>query len=428
MALLERFSKESLNRREKEAFSELADTLVFETPQHFKLSRKNVPELSRLLQEAFRKQDELHEEAVREYVADLQGSTIAKNRKALSIEIPEISSTREELEIVEEKKLDERSFTEQVLDAARMYIVDHGRQYWQSQGYDVWGFTPKLAAARTKKYIRPYERDGKNCFGVVQGLGGIFNQMGLAFEMGITADHPFAVVQVEGITYLASLFGMKEAKGTFEQRDGYKMYTPAPEDKIPYKLMTVWNFDEALVYELLENFEVLRQMSLGNEVETMPGSEESGMRLTEQYRGALQAASWRDIQSKVTPRLATYFRTHQDEWAGELERVSLQREINHFFEEVMDAGQAMTSMEALPLNDFYRKFLPVAKQHRLAIRNFILSDVECGPDTPSDVVLFARGARDVLNAIQIPALRAEVTKGFLRPFDEKDEPLTERPE
>jgi len=410
------------------AFSELADTLIFETPAHFKLTSKSVPKLSRYVQESFRVQDESHERARNEFFQDLMMNALQNDlqglRTAVGEDTPNTPQLKKREESQVEKKIDGRSVTEKVLTAIQHYISSHGREYWQSQGYGAWGFTPKLAAMRTKDYERPYEKDGKNCFGVVQGLGAFLSKMGLPFEMGITADHPFVVVEVEGKTYLASLFGVHEAKGNFETRDGYKMYVPSPEDKLPYKLMTVWNFDEALVYELLENFEVLRQMSLGNEVESLPGTEESGMKLAEQHRGVLQGASWRAIQEKVTPHLAAYFREHQAEWGPEVDRINMARHINHSFVEIMKAGQSATSLKEASPETFRKEFLPIAKAHGQSIVNFIVSDVECDSEVPADVVLFSQSVKDMLAAIPIAELRVAVTRGFLRPFAEKTEALT----
>jgi len=421
MAPLDLLRNESLNRKEQAAFSELADTLIFETPAHFRLTRKSVPELSRHVQESFKKQDELHEIERNEFIEGEMMRARNQMRDNLEEIMPKAARDIKRDNLPVEKKIDERSVTEKVLTAVELYIIGHGREYWQSQGYGAWGFTPKLAAIRTKDYERPYEKDGKNCFGVVQGLGAFLSNMGLSFEMGITADHPFAVVEIEGKTYLASLFGVHEAKGTFETRDGYKMYAPSPEDKLPYKLMTVWNFDEALVYELLENFEVLRQMSLGNEVESLPGTEESGMKLAEQHRGVLQGASWRAVQEKVTPRLAAYFREHQAEWEPEVERINMARHINHSFVEIMKAGQSATSLKDASPETFREEFLPIAKDHGQSIVNFIVSDVECDSEVPTDVVLFAQSVKDMLAAIPIAELRVELTRGFLRPFVEKAE-------
>lgn len=427
MVPLDLLRNESLNRKEQAAFSELADTLIFETPAHFKLTRKSVPELSRYVQESFRVQDESHEQARNEFINDLMMRSLRKARNAIGIDTHERVPDEGEKKgtVQKEEKIDGGSVTEKVLSAVELYIISHGKEYWQSQGYGAWGFTPKLAAMRTKDYERPYEKDGKNCFGVVQGLGAFLSNMGLPFEMGITADHPFVVVEIEGKAYLASLFGVHEAKGTFERRDGYKMYIPSPEDKLPYKLMTVWNFDEALVYELLENFEVLRQMSLGNEVESLPGTEESGMKLAEQHRGVLQGASWRAIQEKVTPRLATYFREHQAEWGPEVERINMARYIKHSFVEIMKVGQSATSLKDASLETFRKEFLPIAKTHGQAVVNFIVSDVEFDSEVPTDVVLFAQNVKDMLAAIPIAELRVEITRGFLRPFVEKTETLTE---
>lgn len=417
MATLDLFRRESLTAREQQAFKTLADTLIFETPTDLALSKKNISALSRLVQESFRKQDELHEQAKHEFFQDLITRALSDARKVIGQDPPEAPQNNENGGVEEEKKIDERSFTEKVLGAAQMYTVSHGSQYWQTQGYGAWGFTPKIAGIRTKDFDRPYERDGKNCFGVVQGLGALFNKMGLECEMGITVDHPFAIVQVEGKTYLASLYGVHEAKGTFEMREGYKMYKPSPEDNIPYTLMTVWNFDEALVYELLENFEVLRQMSLGNKIENLPGTEESGMKIAEQYKNVLQAASWRDMQKKLVPRLAEYFRDEQSAWAIEQERRRLLLEVNRLSLHVMTSAQSAMSMRNETLDLLKEKFLPQAKFHSKAIAEFISSGVEFDASVvPEDVVLFFKKAKEELSAIESDELRDTVTQKVLRPF------------
>jgi hypothetical protein len=243
--------------------------------------------------------------------------------------------------------------------------------------------------------------------------------------MGITADHPFAIVDIEGKTYLASLYGIHEAKGTFEPHGGYKTYTPSPEDKIPYKLMTVWNFDEALVYELLENLEVLRQISLGNEIENLPRTLESGKQIAEQYKDQLQATSWRDIQNKVLPELSEYFRDTDNTWKLEVDRVGVERWTNELFKQVMEAGQSATTLKDLPFDEFKKQFLPIAKEHKKTVADLMTSDTEPPSETPLDVVNFAKRAREAISAIDIPELRDEVTRGFLRPFVEKQESLTE---
>jgi hypothetical protein len=189
MAPLEFWRKESLNKQEQVAFSDVADALIFETRQHFKLSRKTVPEFSRRLQGEFSEQDKKQEDAMQGFLNDqvrkvLEGITpiIREHAAERQVDDPgqrsEPKQVEEKNESPSENKPDERSVSEKIISAANLYIIQHGREYWQSWGYGAWGFTPKLAAMRSKEYERPYQTDGKNCFGVVQGLGALFHEMG----------------------------------------------------------------------------------------------------------------------------------------------------------------------------------------------------------------------------------------------------------
>ena len=429
MSALDIFGKrETPTRQEQLAFNSLANALIFEKPTDFKLSQKNVPALSHLLQDSFLQQDEQHDRAKHDYVdalitkslGDFAKNTAGKNTVEMGIAKPDSSDEPAAKETPKGPPPEPRSEAEAFLSAARFYVSM--LQLDESNAYGAWGFTPKLAGMRTKDAGLPFEKDGKNCFGTVQGLGALCRERGFSYEMGLTADHPFAIVNVEGVVYLASNFGIHEAKGTFETHDGYKMYKPSPADKLPYKLMAVWNFDEALVYELFENFEVLRQMSLGNDIENLPGTERRGMQIAQENKELLQATSWRALQEKLTPRLTKYFRDHQEEWADEIDKIISTREIKRFFKEVLVSAQSVTSFKDESFDSFKKIFLPVVKMYGKALTDLILSNIECAPGTPEEVVLFAKRAQELLAAIPFPELREAVTKEFLRPFtiDKKD--------
>src|SRR6185436_4711089 len=134
----------------------------------------------------------------------------------------------------------------------------------------------------------------------------------------------------------------------------------------------------------------------------------------------LQMTSWRNIQEKVTPRIAAYFRDANTQWSLEHDRVHMLREIRHFFEEVMKASQQATSLKGLSLEEFKEQFLPLAKEHRISIVGMMFSDAAPLPDTPLDVIHFAQTAKDVISKIEISELREEVLRGFMRPFSNPD--------
>lgn len=429
MALFERMNRESLEKREQEAFGELTDTLVFGSPQHFRISRGNISEYSRLVQDTFRTQDERQEGEKQLFMHELISSALS-SLKATRDEIAAQRKGASPAAIQREPRVDtdskkasmpeEKTVTEEFLSSTKMYLSRHGRLYWQDHRYGAWGFTPMLADSKTEEYERPYERDGKNCFGVVQALGARFREMGLPYQMGITADHPFAIVEVEGKTYFASLYGVHEAKGKFQQADGFKTYAPSEEDELPYRIMLVWDFDEALLYEQLENFEILRQMSLGNEVENLPGTKESGMKIAEQHRGTLQGANWRTLQQKLVPKLAAYFRDHAEEWNVEIERMHLDRELTHTYNEIMTAAQQATSFKGRSYDDFLKEFLPVAKQHSDAISHYLMKGIEMPIDASEDVRSFAREVKGMMDTVAHPQLKEQLIKAFLRPFRQSE--------
>ncbi len=408
--------------REQRAFQELAQALIFERPSPIALSRKTVPELSRRIQDESFAQDEEHEGAKQRHMHELIERAL-KDIKAIVPGLDEVESPTPEPkpryveELLGPQKEDETP-TEAFKRVTQMYLAV--RKLDDSSGYGAWGFTPKIAGMHTRESVFEIGNDGKNCFGAVQSLGALYARMGLKFDMGLTADHPFAVVEVEGKTYLASLFGVHEAKGEFEERDGYREYRPSPEDEIPYKLMTVWNFDEALVYELLENFEALRQMSLGTKVHNLPGTYESGMKIASEHTGVLQAISWSRLQEKVTPRLAAYFREHKDMWKNEIETRHFDREAIYLTVRALRSACTETSLKDETPESFNKKFLALAKPHRDAIVGYMSSDAQFGAGVPDDVASFFRELRAQVEHVENPALREAVRKYVLRPFTSEE--------
>lgn len=425
--IFERFREGSLDRKEQRAFAELADALIFEAPQNFKLSRETVPELSHRIQDAFLAQDERHEKGKQQMVDDIFQSIkpivqrdVAERKERGEAE--PVKEVKPEESAKEKAEKPQKTPAEQFL--SEIYIYIGMRRFEESNAYGAWGFTPKLSGLRTKEKNFYFGMDGKNCLGVTQALGGMFRRMGLHFEMGITADHPFALVQFEDKTYLASLYGIAEIKGKFEYKNGYKMYIPAEGDNIPESLMLVWNFDEALVYQVLENVELLRQISLGNVVVRLPGTQERAKEIATRYKDVLQGADWRKIQSKVAPELSQYFEDENKSWELEVDRISIERHVKHVVKNILEAGHEATSMKDLTFDEFIDKFLPVAKEHGKTIAEIVMSDAIAPEGTPADVVIFAKTAREGLSLIEVPEVKDEIARLFLRPFFVEGEPLT----
>ncbi len=411
--------RQDLTRAEQKAFRGAADALIFEQPTPLTLSKRAIPELSHKLQDAFLAQDKACEEALSKYVNDAV---------TLALEALNVGSKKEGVsdtpmpEKVPQERMPETQ-TEAFLRISNMYILT--RRATLTNSYSTWGFTPKLAGQKTKERNFEFDIDGKNCFGVVQALGGMYRAMGLDFEMGISADHPFAIVNVEGKTYLSSLYGVAEARGTFETVNGYKEYVPAHEDNLRYKKIVVWNFDEALVYELLENLEVLRQMSLNKAVENLPGTEEPGKKIAAENAAALQAASWRDIQKKLVPKLTRYFEETDDIWKKEKDNVMAELVLDLMFREILTSSMKKTSLKDLEFNDFKKQFLPVAHQYGAQINDHIMDGVPFSADIPHDVSEFSANAKEMLDAIPDKKLRDAIKAYFLVPFKQK---LTEDPD
>lgn len=298
-----------LPKNYQEAFADVLNKLVFTEPANIPITRENVKTISQKIQDEY---IYIHEELQME------------RRNMFKFLHDETKEPRYKLLGEKEMDMSEEDFLENFIETIRaINVVDDGHNYYS------WGFTPKLAEGIDKGSI------SKNCFGMTTFIGALCQKRGLKVDMGITPDHPYVFVHTKNGIYIAD--GQTKTQktiGFFEEHGDYKIYRPTKEDDVLTNMIMVENFDDAVVYAILENIEVLRQVSLGNKDITLPGSYEKGMEIANENKELLQKVNWKDMQKKLFPEIDKSFLDNIGEWSTEVKKVSEHRKesfIQHLF-------------------------------------------------------------------------------------------------
>lgn len=343
---IERFNPDKITREEEVAFAQLANKLIFLNDFELKLSRKNIPKIAAEI-----KKEYLNIELEFKKNSDKEMSLINDMISNLDVVIATTSQDDEDgdrVEVVDEKENDNlevdkikpvetmEDFLESILpkepiniESIKKFIevtLDYKR-YGDIVEYSPTGFTPALSMIRrggiTPKNVFETLID-RNCFGFTICIGAFFEKMNLNFEFGHSADHPYVVLYLNDETYLTSNFGVEKFEGKEEVVDGFKVLR---SDKLigKHEHILVTNFDEGLVFEIFENFELLRQMLLGNDYLTLPNTEKSMKEISSKYEEVLQKADWQKIQTKLFPEISKYFSDNKDLWDKEKDRIVAQR-------------------------------------------------------------------------------------------------------
>lgn len=321
----------------QEAFAKLGQELIFTKPVGEKINRNTAAAISRKIQDEMVDMEDDNQIKMRSYVTNQ-----IVNLSLINTETGEIKKTETDeqeskyvsvFDQYQEKKMGDEEFLKTFTD----FYVDRP-VYDASHQYDGWGFTPKL--------IKELDEDWKdaglhkikrNCFGNVIGLGAYYRKRGLRFDMGITADHPYAVVYLDSGTYLADIGGVRKIQGEIEDHGTYKMYRPTAENGIVSHMILIHNFDDGVLYEILENMEVLRRMSLGKDVVNLPNTREDGLKIAEAHKETLQQINWKDLQSKLFPGIASSFADNKEAWGKEIEDIAKERPMHYAQKVFFDA-------------------------------------------------------------------------------------------
>ncbi len=209
--------------------------------------------------------------------------------------------------------------------------------------------------------------------------------------MGITPDHPYVIAYLDDGTYIADgQNDLKKLSGDFEEHGNYKIYRPTKEDKLLTKMIMVEDFDQAVVYETLENMEILRRISFGEKGITLPGSYEEGIKIADENKELLQKIDWRDMQKKLFPEIHKSFIENKKDWEEEIKRISDKRKQyyaeNIFFEISGPAKEFVLLRE--DLKDKWEGIEIVFKKHKKEIIEFLNKNIPFKETTPDEVKLY----------------------------------------
>ncbi len=261
-------------------------------------------------------------------------------------------------------------------------------------GYSKWGFTPKLAARDQIVCVLA------NCFGKALLLGSFCRARGMKVELGIAPDHPHVIVHFDDGAYTVDEIGsIVKLIGNFEEHDGYKLYRPLTDERILAKVLLVSSFDEAIVYEILENMETLRRISLGIHEDFLPETYKESMELANRNATLLQQVNWKELQAYLFPALTSAVIAHAEEWEEEINRVAKKR-LEHYhdmiLEMIMKTAFQKTACKTDNFCTVHWAFLEEASQYRDEVIMFMREGIMIPETVPQGVRTYFESYKESL--------------------------------
>lgn len=297
-------SQYKITRNEQKAFRLLANTLILIAETGIMITRDTIDGFSKKIQKQFISLDEALIEIAMKTAAGLKPKDPYKSFSIISEETNAMST---------------KEFVK--------YINTFDETYAFLDEYEGWGFTPALSLIVGEIAF------SKNCFGRAITIGAVLQERGIKIELGITPDHPYVITYIGDEIYVANAGSdLVKLEGVIQQHEGYKIYRPSENEQkegITGKIIVLHDFNKAIVYEILENIELLRQISLGNPFSTLPGAQQLGVKLAIDYKNILQGADWKRVQETLFPEIEESLLSLGDEWYDEIDRIAEIREKNY---------------------------------------------------------------------------------------------------
>ncbi len=302
--------KKKISKYYQNAFRDLANALIFIEPIDWNISHENIRMISDKIQKEFMWLDTHHQKKLNTTIEDLfsnlnlvndkNDSKIEKQEKKDHMLLSEHYIKMEEREFLKEFRI--------LFSCCRVAPSDIG--------YYGWGFTPKLSMFNKKVTF------SCNCFGTAVSLGSYFRKKGLRIAFGITVDHPYVVVYIDNDIYITDSSKEIRLHGTMDSYSNYEVYYPAEDENMLHQMMMIFDFDHAILYEILENMEVLRQLSLGEKKTHLPNTYDLAMELIAPYKKIIEKINWKDLQVRLFPDMVQAFEKQNEKWSQEILRVA----------------------------------------------------------------------------------------------------------
>jgi hypothetical protein len=93
--------------------------------------------------------------------------------------------------------------------------------------------------------------------------------------------------------------------------------------------MLIHDFDNCVLYEILENMEMLRLISLGIDKTRLPETFDEGFAIANDFADILQKIDWKSLASKLFPDITRSIVENNDDWQKELEQMIPIRKQHH---------------------------------------------------------------------------------------------------
>jgi hypothetical protein len=345
------------------AFRVLLNELILIDPLKAEFPRKTIAEISAIIQQQFiyqfeSIQDTLAEKLSKEIsliVTDGAGNTLTKvtihrksGKPSPDLHMSQLSDS----------------------DFFKSHLI-----YMQasSMGHLPWGFTPKLAIHPDLDFL------STNCFGRATVLGSFCRARGMKVELAIGPDHPHIILYFEDTPYTidetGSVIGLT---GSFEAYDGYTIYRPLAAEKIMPGMLIVSSFDEAIVYEILENMETLRRVSLGIHTDFLPETYQETLTLATAHADVLQLTNWKEVQAYLFPGLTSAVTAHLKEWEQEIDHMAKKR-LEKYHDMLLGNVMKKAFLTAFPSavysDEAHEQFLNRSSVYRDEIISFLRNEI-----------------------------------------------------
>jgi hypothetical protein len=319
----------SLTKDEVRAFGELANALIFIEPTNIELGPDTITEISHCIQKDFliliaRGDIQLH--GIRDSILGGLDNLIAEFATENEAPSKEKLLFRPLAESINRGNVDDYFHKSDIGEKMNFVTRAHFRAHISTDAYSAIGFTPALSVKHLKAdpgYYYP------NCAGraIMEGAAYRMRLPSNEVFMILAPDHPDTIRIANGRfrkNYNDHMFQgyIKPIGHLFEFR-------PAPNDNILSQLSLIVNFDRAVIYEILENMEFLRQVSLGNVTRFLPKSRADMERIANENANLLQVIEWKKIQQKLFPDIAAYIQQNIEEWNHSIDYAAKLRRIFH---------------------------------------------------------------------------------------------------
>lgn len=397
-----------ITKQHQESFWAVANQLIFLEPNSIKLTKKNARKISKLIQkECIDVFDKKHEKMF-SYLDDILGHELTEEEK----EKKKFSNLNRERT--------PRTLIEGVLNYFSISKFEESMRH-----YDHSRFTPKLAHESST------ELGGMNCFGMNIFIGSLCKTVGIPVRLAITTDHPFIFAEVEkeicmidAVTCTISPIP-KEAELKFFKT--YQLYSERKNEKLQ-EICFIHDFDDGVLYEILENLEALKQSVNGNKRVLLPYQRHESHELALKYRKILTKGDWREMQRILFPDIYYSFIDHQEMWLSEIESVRNSREKNNVYHvlcDIMKDGSRAARWNSAHMSqkEVEEIVVPLMLTHGEELGLALQEDRLPKGDIPENVLTYYNTLRNGVNSHPrrlAKQLRKHLVKKFIDNSSKKD--------